>query len=97
MAGNADRYSEIYREMAVLIGDTAVQKIWKTYGGLSVSFPTKLYSKSYVRQFIETNMNQMKPAEMARELKLSDRRVRQIISEIRVAKADESTEDSMGD
>lgn len=83
MGGNADKYSELYREMAALIGDAAVHKLWRAYGGLTVSFPSKLYSKVYVRQYIAENMNQMKPAEIAKELKLSDRRVRQIIREIR--------------
>lgn len=84
MAGNAERYSDIYREMAALIGDAAVHRLWKAYGGLSVTFPTKLYSRAYVRQFIGEHMDQMKPAEMARELNLSERRVRQIIREIRL-------------
>lgn len=92
MASGAERYSDIYRELAELIGDVAVHKIWKAYGGLNVTFPTKLYSRVYVRQFIEEHMDQMKPAEMARELKLSDRRVRQIIREIRTVKAREQND-----
>lgn len=83
MGGNTDKYSELYREMAALIGDAAVHKLWKAYGGLTVSFPAKLYSKIYIRQYITENMDRMKPVDIAKELKLSDRRVRQIIREIR--------------
>lgn len=84
MAGNPEIYSDLYREMAVLIGDAAVKKLWKAYGGMNVTFPTKLYSRAYVRSFIAANMGCMKPSEMARELKLSDRRIRQLIREIRL-------------
>lgn len=84
MVSNPEQYCDLYRDMAVLIGDTAVRKLWKAYGGINVTFPTRLYSRTYVRQFIEDHMGQMKPSEMARELKLSDRRVRQLIREIRL-------------
>ncbi len=86
MEGNADKYCDLYRDMAALIEDSAVRKLWKVYGGINVTFPTRLYSKDYVRQYIDKNMDQMKPSELARELKLSDRRVRQLIHEIRLAK-----------
>lgn len=85
MAGNPEKYCDLYRDMAALIGDAAVRKLWKAYGGINVTFPTKLYSRTYVRQFIGENMDQMKPSEMAKELKLSDRRIRQLIREIRMA------------
>ena len=83
MANRSEYYCDLYREMAELIGDTAVRKLWKVYGGLSVSFPTRLYSSTYRRAFIQHHMDDMKPAEIAQELQLTERRVRQIMREIR--------------
>ena len=38
MEGNADKYCDLYRDMAALIGDSAVRKLWKAYGGINVTF-----------------------------------------------------------
>lgn len=83
MANHPERYSDLYRDMANLIGDADVHKLWKVYGGLTVSFPSKLYSQDYTRRFIRENLGKMKPSEMAQELRLTERRIRQIIREIR--------------
>ena len=83
MSQDSEKYSEAYRELAELLGDTAVLKLWRRYSGLNVIFPKKLYSREYTRKFIETNMGVIKPSEMARMVDLSERRVRQIIKEIK--------------
>lgn len=80
---NPERYSGIYKELAELLGDNATIKIWKRFSGLNITFPQKLYSKEYRKEYIEEKMHAMKPAEMAKELGLSERRVRQIIVEIK--------------
>ena len=83
MSQDSEKYSEAYRELAELLVDTAVLKLWRRYSGLNVIFPKKLYSREYTRKFIETNMGVIKPSEMARMVDLSERRVRQIIKEIK--------------
>ena len=83
MNGDSDNYNDIYRELAELVGYSAVNKIWKRYAGISIDFPQRLYSRRYSRQYITENLDSMKPSEMARTLNLSERRVRQIISVIR--------------
>ena len=80
---NPEQYSGIYKELSELLGDNATIKIWKYFSGLNVTFPQRLYSKEFTRAYIAENMNDMKPAEMAKTMGLSERRVRQIIAEIR--------------
>ncbi len=80
---NPDRYSGVYKEMADLLGDAAAVKIWKRFSGLNISFPQRLYSKEFTRQFIEENMGTMRPHDIARNVNLSERRVRQIINDIK--------------
>jgi hypothetical protein len=89
MASNPEIYCDLYRDMAMLIGDAATKKLWKAYGGMNVTFPKKLYSGSYVKSYIAANMGTMKPSQMARELSLSDRRIRQLIREIREQQKEE--------
>lgn len=93
MASNPEIYSDLYRDMALLIGDAATKKLWKAYGGMNVTFPKKLYSGSYVKSYIAANMGTMKPSQMARELSLSDRRIRQLIREIRQQQKDTEEEE----
>lgn len=80
---NPERYSGVYKELAELIGDSATMKIWKQFSGLNITFPQKLYSKEFREEFIRENMDLMKPAEIAKLLGLSERRIRQIIVEIK--------------
>ena len=83
---NLERYSGVYKDLAELVGDAATLKIWKNFSGLNITFPQKLYSIEFRKEFIMENMEIMKPSEMAKMLGLSERRVRQIIAEIRAQK-----------
>ncbi len=83
MNSNAERYCGVYKELAELLGDAATIKIWKQFSGLSITFPQKLYSIEYRKEFIMEHQCTMKPSEMAKILGLSERRVRQIIVEIK--------------
>jgi hypothetical protein len=80
---NPERYSGIYKDLAELIGDGSTLKIWKHFSGLNITFPQKLYSIEFRKEYIMENMNNLKPSEMAKVLGLTERRVRQIISEIK--------------
>ncbi|MCR4673944.1 MAG: hypothetical protein K5675_02955 [Lachnospiraceae bacterium] len=83
LKSNPERYAGIYKEIAEILGDVAVNKIWKHFSGMSVTFPQKLLSKEYTKEFIEENWREMSAAEIARVVGLSERRVRQIIKEIK--------------
>lgn len=49
VGSHPERYSELYKELAGLIGDSAARKLWQAYGGLTITFPKRLYSKKYTR------------------------------------------------
>lgn len=91
-----EKYCDIYRELAEVIGDTATKKLWKEFGGLTISLPRHLYSKEYSRRFIGQNMGHMKTKDLARELDLSERRIRQIIREIRLEEKRADTDSQKG-
>ena len=80
---NPERYAGIYRELAELLGESAVNKIWKNFSGTNVAFPQRLFSKEYTREFIASHWDDMTAAEIARVVGLSERRVRQIAKEMR--------------
>ena len=84
MADYSGYYCETYKELAELIGTAAVIKIWRHYSGLTITFPRQLYSREYIREYIAANAGVMKPKEIARNVGLTERRVRQIIHDIKV-------------
>ena len=87
MGAESEYYYDIYRELAEQIGVQNTKKIWKRFRGLSVQFPQRLYSRTYSKEFIRAHMDTMSIKEMATLLSLTDRRVRQIVKEIRRDKA----------
>lgn len=80
---NPEKYSGVYKELAEILGDAATMKVWRRFAGLNITFPQKLYSADYKKDFIKKNMDEMRPAELARILGLTERRIRQIIIEIK--------------
>ena len=83
MSKNKEKYSQIYKELSELIGDAATIKIWENYQGLNISFPKKLYSNKYVKTYIKENKNKKSVQDIAKEVGLSERRVRQILKELK--------------
>ncbi|MCR5665826.1 MAG: hypothetical protein K6G01_03250 [Eubacterium sp.] len=83
LSANPEHYCAIYKELTDLIGEQNARKIWQEYRGMSIQFPQRLYSKEYTRDFIAENLDTMKPREMATLLNLTERRVRQIIKELK--------------
>ncbi|MBR6382156.1 MAG: hypothetical protein IKS07_10865 [Lachnospiraceae bacterium] len=83
MSSQPEKYSGIYREMAEFLSDVTIRKIWEHMGGLDVSFPKSLYSREYIYTYIRKHMDTKKPGEIARNVDLSERRVRQLIREFR--------------
>lgn len=80
-------YNRVYQELAsVLKNERQLHAVWEHYAGVSVSFPKSLYSRAYIRKLIEEAMGREKPASIARRIGLTERRVRQIIREIRLEK-----------
>ncbi len=70
--------------MADILNDvTAVEKIYNRYRGLTITFPKKLYNKEFVLQYISENYGKESLQEIARDLDLSERRVKQLLKEVR--------------
>ena len=90
MKRDAGKYGNVYRELLNILGsDAAVRKIWKAFAGTTVNFPKRLYARDYMLEYIREHMYDMKPSEIAKEMDLTERRVRQIMREIKEAENDE--------
>ena len=83
VGAESEFYCDVYKELVEIVGAATTRKLWKHYHGLTIQFPQRLYSRTYSRDFVRENMETMTTKEMATQLSLTDRRVRQIIREIR--------------
>ena len=80
--------------MAEILGDIGeVEKIYNRYRGLTISFPKKLYNRKFVLQYILENQGKETTQVIARNLDLSERRVKQLLKEIRESSASEEMKD----
>ena len=78
----AKDFSAIYEEIADAMGSDVAVLIHKLFKGQQILFPQKLYKKSYIYEYIRINYNGKNVRELSQKFGYSDRRIRQIISEI---------------
>lgn len=88
-----EQMNDVYREIAETAGVAAAVKIWKHFGGLTVTFPQRICPREYAGKYIGSHMDTEKPREMAAELDLSGRRIRQLIQIIRKEKKEGGRKD----
>ena len=48
MSKKSENYSGIYKDMVEVLGEEITLKIYENYRGQQVTFPMRLYSKSYI-------------------------------------------------
>ena len=78
----AKDFSAIYEEIADAAGAEVAVLIHKMFKGQQILFPQKLYKKSYIYEYIRINYNGRNVRELSQKFGYSDRRIRQIISEV---------------
>jgi hypothetical protein len=83
LKNNPKRYAGVYGELAEILNDVQILKIWKRFSGTNVTFPQRLFSKEYTQKYIIEHQNDMTVSEIAKEMGLSERRIRQILKEVR--------------
>jgi Mor family transcriptional regulator len=70
-----------YREMAEVLGVDTIIQIHKHFRGLQMTFPTRLLSKSYVKEQVKMKYNGKNSKELARKYGYSERWIRNLAKE----------------
>ncbi|HBE9333773.1 TPA: Mor transcription activator family protein [Clostridioides difficile] len=65
--------------MIAVLGEDTVKKIHENYRGQQVTFPMKLYSREYIKQYIYENKDKKDIKELSKELGYSMKWIRHII------------------
>ena len=55
MSKKSENYSGIYKDMVEVLGEEITLKIYENYRGQQVTFPMRLYSKSYILEYLNKN------------------------------------------
>ncbi|WP_297639033.1 Mor transcription activator family protein [uncultured Clostridium sp.] len=74
-----EKYSGIYKDMVEILGEEVVLRIYEHYKGQQVTFPMRIYSKSFVIEYIMKNYNGKNIKEIARELGYTSNWIQQIV------------------
>lgn len=74
--------NDVYRELCDLVGYESMLKLYAQYKGFQVNFPTRLYSKDYVRKVVKREYNGSNTKALARKLGYSERWIRKIVEEV---------------
>ena len=77
------KYAGIYRELAELIGEDNMKKVYDRYRGGKVEFPKRIYSKEYVMSMLKKYEGKKSVSEMAQEFDYSERYIRKLMAEMR--------------
>ena len=75
-------FASVYEEIAVAAGAETAVAIHKLFKGQQILFPQKLYKKDFIYDYIRQNYNGKNVRELSQKFGYSDRRIRQILSDL---------------
>ncbi|EGT3616826.1 Mor transcription activator family protein [Clostridium perfringens] len=79
MSKKSENYSGIYKDMVEVLGEEITLKIYENYRGQQVTFPMRLYSKSYILEYLTKNYNGKNLKELSRNLGYTCNWLQQVI------------------
>lgn len=84
MKRKSDNYSGIYKDMVEILGEEITLKIYENYKGQQVTFPMRLYSKSYIVEYLIKNYNGKNLKELSRQLGYTSNWLQQVIKKTNI-------------
>lgn len=91
---NAESFAGIYKEIARAISVDVAVEMYNLFRGQQIIFPQRLYDQDFVITYVKENYDGHNIRELSHMFNYSDRRVRQIIRQIR-SKDKSSDENTM--
>ena len=80
---DAESFAGIYREIARALGVEVTIEMYNLFRGQQVIFPQRLYNQAFVATYVKENYDGHNIRELSYMFNYSDRRIRQIIRQIR--------------
>lgn len=89
---DAESFTGIYREIARALGVEAAVEMYNLFRGQQVIFPQRLYNQAFIVTYVKENYDGHNIRELSHMFNYSDRRIREIIRQIRRESNDKETE-----
>lgn len=86
MNKKSENYSGIYKDMVEVLGEEITLKVYENYRGQQVTFPMRLYSKSYILEYLTKNYNGKNLKELSRKLGYTCNWLQQVINKESIKK-----------
>ncbi|ATP37050.1 DeoR family transcriptional regulator [Ligilactobacillus salivarius] len=76
-------YNKVYQELADILNDKDVEKIYRNFRGMQVNFPMRLYSRDSVKKEIAKQKGIINIKDLAVQTGYSVYTIRRIINELK--------------
>ncbi|MYY64840.1 hypothetical protein FYL25_05275 [Lactobacillus salivarius] len=76
-------YNKVYQELADILNNKDVEKIYKNFRGMQVNFPMRLYSRDSVKKEITKQKGNIDIKDLAVQTGYSTYTIRRIVNEIK--------------
>ena len=75
----ATDFVSTYKEIAEVLGVEDTIKIFEHFKGQQITFPQRIYNKSYVERYVKDNYDGTNINEFTRKFNYSERRIREFL------------------
>lgn len=76
-------YNKVYQELAEILNERDVEKIYKNFRGMQINFPMRLYSRESVKEEIANQKGEIDIKVTAMKTSYSVYTIRRMINEIK--------------
>ena len=76
-------YNKVYQELADILNDKDVEKIYKNFRGMQVNFPMRLYSRDSVKKEISKQKGNIDIKDLAVQTGYSVYTIRRMVNELK--------------
>ncbi|MDM8205187.1 hypothetical protein QUW09_03580 [Ligilactobacillus salivarius] len=76
-------YNKVYQELADILNDKDVEKIYKNFRGMQVNFPMRLYSRDSVKKKIAKQKGNIDIKDLAFQTGYSVYTIRRMVNELK--------------
>ena len=76
-------YNKVYQELADILNDKDVEKIYKNFRGMQVNFPMRLYSRDSVKKEIDKQKGNIDIKDLAVQTGYSVYTIRRMVNELK--------------
>lgn len=76
-------YNKVYQELADILNDKDVEKIYKNFRGMQVNFPMRLYSRDSVKKEIAKQKGNIDIKDLAFQTGYSVYTIRRMVNELK--------------